>query len=120
MEDFVISNQICLANTTSLSILANGKCSVCEMLYEDEDFILGDIHVNSVREIWNSPKAKNLYFLSQDTINSESPCCKCKVFAECRQGYGKRICYLDIKKTGKSLSFPDPRCPMAEDCDLIL
>ena len=120
VEDFVISNQIRLANTTSLSILANGKCSVCEMLYEDEDFILGDIHVNSVREIWNSPKATDLYSLSRDTINSDSPCYGCKVFTECRQGYGKRICYLDIRKTGKPLSFPDPRCPMAEKCDLIL
>jgi len=119
IEDFVRRNQICLANTTGMSILANGKCSVCEMLYEDEEFLLGDVHESSIRDIWNSSKALELYFLNQQTIDSTSPCIKCTVFSECRHGYGKRICYLDIKKSGKSSSFPDPRCPMADDYNII-
>lgn len=120
VEDFVLTNQICVANTTGISILANGDCTVCEMLYEDEDFLLGNILKCSIKDIWNSNKALELYHLNQQSIDPESPCQKCPVFSDCRTGYGKRICYLDIKKAGKALSFPDPRCPKAEEIDLIL
>ena len=119
VEDFVRKNQVCMANSTCLSILANGKCSVCEMLYSGEEYLLGDVNQNSIREIWNSDKAMDLYNLKQSCIDKSSPCHSCETFSKCRNGYGKRICYVDILKSGKSLSFPDPRCPMAEDYNTI-
>lgn len=119
VEDFVRTNQTCVANSTGLSILANGKCSVCEMLYEEEEYLLGDVNSNTIREIWNSKKALDLYALNQEVIEGTSPCSSCKVFSVCRNGYGKKVCYVDICKSGKSLSFPDPRCPKAEEYDMV-
>lgn len=120
VEDYVCKNQICLGNTTCLSILANGNCSVCEMLYDDPEYLLGNVSQSSIKNIWNSKNALNLYFINQGEINIESPCSECKVFNKCRQDFGKRVCYLDIAKSGMSKHFPDPRCPMANDVDLLL
>ena len=119
VEDYVCHNQVCMANTSGMSILANGKCTVCEMLYEDEPFLIGNATKDTIKDIWNSQKALDLYSLKQETINNDSPCRKCPVFERCRNGYGKKVCYLDIRKTGKDLSYPDPRCPEADDYDII-
>lgn len=65
-----------MANTTGISILANGKCSVCEMLYDHSDFILGDIRENTIYEIWNSNKAWSLYSpIQEQQKNSPDPRC---------------------------------------------
>lgn len=120
VEDYVCNNQICMGNTTCISILANGDCSVCEMLYDNPEYLLGNVAHTSVKEIWNSKKALDLYNIRQEEILRESPCSDCSVFEKCRRGFGKRVCYLDIAKTGKSKHFPDPRCPKADDCNLVL
>lgn len=119
-EEYVRRNQICMANVTCLSILANGNCSVCEMLYDNPDYILGNVNESSVSEIWNSEKALNLYTMTQSEFPALSACHSCSVFEKCRNGFGKRVCYLDIAKTGKERWEPDPRCPNATEVDIIL
>ena len=49
-----------------------------------------------------------------------SSCKSCSVFEKCRNGFGKRVCYVDIAKSGFSKWDPDPRCPNSENIDLIL
>lgn len=119
-EDYVCRNQICMANTTCLSILANGDCSICEMLYGDPAYILGNVNLSTIREIWNSPKALGLYTMQQKEFPLSSPCRTCSVFDKCRNEFGKRVCYLDISKSGHTQWDPDPRCPNSEDVNLIL
>lgn len=119
-EEYVRRNQICMANVTCLSILANGDCSVCEMLYDNPDYILGNVTESSVSEIWNSEKALNLYTMTQSEFPALSACHSCSVFEKCRNGFGKRVCYLDIAKTGKEMWEPDPRCPNATEVNIIL
>lgn len=121
VEDFVCQNQICMANTTSLSILSNGTCSVCEMLYDHPEFLIGDVSINSIKAIWNSEKALSLYN-AQVKYNKESfsPCFTCSMIEKCKKGFGKRICYVDIAKTGGNPNSPDPRCPKACEYDIIL
>lgn len=120
VDDFVCGNQICLANTTSMSVLANGLCSICEMLYDHEEYIIGDINLNTIKEIWNSDKAINLYTLKAENFSHLSKCKNCTVFSKCRNSFGKRICYSDVAKTGGSLESPDPRCPQANNVNIIL
>lgn len=114
VEKYVCGNQICLANSTCISILANGDCSVCEMLYDSPEYLLGNVYDSSIRDIWNSEKALNLYAMAQESCPDSSPCKDCKVFDKCRNEFGKRICYVDIYKTGHSKWDPDPRCPHAD------
>ncbi len=118
-SEFVKQNQICLANVTTLSILANGECSVCEMLYDNPDFLLGNIRESTIAEVWNSDKALRLYTLRQSEAPATTPCARCKEFVECRNKYGKRVCYVDIVKSGKGKWDPDPRCPHAELTEII-
>lgn len=120
VEEYVCYNQICMANTTCISILANGDCSVCEMLYDNPDYLIGNVYKSSISKIWNSEKALNLYSMAKQSFPQSSPCKNCDVFDQCRNDYGKRVCYLDISKTGKTKWDPDPRCPRADNIDLIL
>lgn len=120
VDDFVCRNQICLANYYGLSILADGNCSLCEMLYRNPEFLLGNVRNQTVREIWNSEKALHLYSPKQEDMNEDSPCRVCRVFEKCKVSSSKRVCYLNIHKTGGTMGDPDPSCPMAPHTDLML
>lgn len=118
--DFVKYNQVCLANYYGISILSNGLCTVCEMLYDVPEYLLGDVRNSSIRSIWNSDKALKLYNLCQADLEKETPCKNCDVFTECKASPLKRVCYLNIHKTKGSFEDPDPCCPLANPTDLIL
>lgn len=121
-KNYVKCNQICLGNTYVLSVLASGDCTVCEMLYENPEYLIGNILESSLDKIWNSRKALELYCPHQEHIDKKSPCATCQEFSECRQSLETRVCYSDIAKIyGKdSFSFPDPRCPKANPVKVIL
>ena len=46
-------------------VLPDGKVSACEQLYWHPQFIIGDLKQQYIEEIWNSPKACELYNLRQ-------------------------------------------------------
>ena len=45
VNEFVSNNQICHAGNYMLSILTTGICTPCEMLYDNPDFVLGNIYL---------------------------------------------------------------------------
>ena len=120
--DYIKKNQICHANSYSMSVLASGECTICEMLYENEEYSLGNITELSLNEIWNSPKALSLFSPEQNETSTNSPCHTCKAFDECKKKIDKRICYVDIAKTNKGITkdLPDPRCPLSNPINVIL
>ena len=123
VEDFVNHNQICHADVYMMSILSNGICTPCEMLYENPDFIMGNIKKNSLVEIWNSNKALNLFMPKQSSLrNTNSPCATCATFDQCRKSMDRRICFVDVSKTSGSgcSAYPDPRCPKSANFNVIL
>lgn len=121
-SEYVESNQICLANSFVLSVLATGDCTVCEMLYENPEYLLGNVLSASLKDIWNSKRALELYDPDQSKICKSSPCSSCKDFHMCRKDIETRVCYSDIAKIYGDNSFgkPDPRCPLAEKVNVIL
>lgn len=120
VNKFVEDNQTCYANTYSLSILPSGECTVCEMLYYDEHFTLGNIKEHKLSEIWNSKKALQLYAPSRDSMAKDSACSSCLVFDKCKRNLAKKICYVDIMKVHKRWDYPDPKCPLSPMCEYIL
>lgn len=121
VEDFVEKNKGCTANTFSMSVFSNGKVSVCEMLYYNDFFYIGDVNKNSIRDIWGSQKALAFYYFKETaSSNLESPCYDCSVLEKCKKKQLKKICYADIINTfgWKKWDYPDPRCPKAPECDL--
>lgn len=106
-----------------LSILVTGICTPCEMLYDNPDFILGNIYNNPLKVIWNSPKALEICTSNQiDKRKTDSPCKHCKVLDICRKSINRRVCFVDISKTmGNGYSdYPDPRCPNSTVTGYIL
>lgn len=103
----------CSALNNHLFILPDGKVTVCEQLYWLPQFITGDLSINSLSEVWDSPAAKKLLYLKRNDIQDSSPCKDCKLFEPCFTV--KNRCWVDIIKAyGKeNWDYPDPRCAYA-------
>lgn len=121
VSEFTRGNKGCTANSYSMSVFSNGKVSVCEMLYYNDTFYIGDVTKSSIRQVWESEKALAFYhFKEVATPNPESSCYSCSVVQSCKKGLLKKICYADIINTygTQKWDYPDPRCPKAPKCDL--
>lgn len=103
----------CSANYSHMVILPDGKVTICEQLYWNPRFIIGDIYTQTIREIWNSPQAIRLAFPQQGNFQETSPCKKCKIFDTCYEVHNK--CYTEVLKAynDENWDFPDPRCKYA-------
>lgn len=106
---------LCSANMTNLMVLPSGDVTICEQLYWNPQFILGNIHTSSLRNLWNSPKAQSINHITREMISKQSACKSCTIFEECFS-YGNR-CYANIIKAYGSahVDFPDPRCSKSPD-----
>lgn len=104
---------VCSANMSNMVVLPDGTVSICEQLYWNKNFIIGDICRNTIKEIWNSPKAIGLWKRKQSSINSQSPCRECLDFESCFQASNR--CYANIMKAYgmENFDYPDPRCILA-------
>lgn len=103
---------LCTGNTRNIVLLPNGSVTICEELYDDTRFIIGNIRQNSLQEIWNSHKAKSLFELHKSK-HSSSPCCQCSEAAACCSGAG--VCWKTVLMAygEDNWDYPDPRCPKA-------
>lgn len=106
---------ICAANMTNMIVLPDGNVTICEQLYWNPEFIIGNVFSESIVDIWNSDKAVNLWRKSQESINVKSPCRKCKDFKDCFNNANR--CHANIIKAyGSECSdYPDPRCYLAPE-----
>ena len=102
---------ICSGNISQFCILPDGQVTICEELYWNPKFIIGNILNNSISEVWQSEKALKLYNISQEEISVHSPCKACKEFLDCRRYQG--VCWSDILTAyGKeNWDFPPSDCP---------
>lgn len=104
---------MCSGNLNALYILPDGKVTICEELYWHPHFIIGDLKKQTLKEIWNSQKAKDIFYLKQSSIPSDSPCSSCQDFFECRKY--KHICWRDtiLAYGADKWYYPDISCPKA-------
>ncbi len=104
---------LCSGNFSHMFILPTGEVTICEELYWNKRFIIGDVKKQSISEIWNSKSATDLFYLRQEDILSDSQCSECDIFHECRDD--RNICYRDtIKAYGEDKwYYPDVNCPKA-------
>lgn len=104
----------CSANYSNLFILPDGKVSICEQLYWDPRFIIGDLTKQTIKEVWSSPEALKLAFPKRENFRDESVCKKCNIFDECIVLFPNRCIADIIKGYGKeNYDYPDPRCNKA-------
>ena len=109
-KDF-FNRSFCSGLFSSLYILPDGQVTMCEQLYWNKNFIVGNIIRNSILEVWNSTKAKSLFYIKQKDIPSDSRCSRCSDFRRCREL--RQVCYREIiKKYGSAKwYYPDVKCP---------
>lgn len=109
-RDF-FNRTFCSGLFSSLYILPDGQVTICEQLYWNKRFIVGNVKDSSIQEIWNSEAATSLYELSQKEIPHDSLCSSCGKFKECRTY--RQVCYRDIiRKYGSDKwYYPDVKCP---------
>lgn len=98
----------------SFFILPDGKVSICEQIYWHPYFIIGDVNKESLSEVWNSERARYLYYEAWKDISPSSKCFGCVQNQECFRSNNR--CWVDIMKAyGKNnYDYPDPRCRMAD------
>ena len=105
----------CTALRTHLFILPDGKVTICEQLYWNPRFIVGDVTKESIQEVWNSEKSMRLWNLDKRMLSSDSPCKECPVMEVC---YSERNrCWADVIKAygEEGWDYPDPRCEKAPE-----
>ncbi len=108
----------CSANYSHMVILPNGDVTICEQLYWNPRFLIGNIAKQDISEIWNSPKALALAHRRNSDYSEISNCKKCSLQEKCDSVQNK--CYANILKVygDEHWDYPDPRCchaPMAEE-----
>ena len=91
-------------------VLPDGKVSICERLFWHPQFIIGDLTTQSFEEIWQSEKAKSLFFLKQEYFRKESFCSQCGNFDFCNENH--RRCWVRVIKAygNENWDYPDPHC----------
>lgn len=112
MNSFM-SRGLCSGNFSHMYILPTGEVTICEELYWNKHFIIGDVKIQSLMDVWTSDKAKSLINACQKDFPEDSPCHKCDFFSDCRDT--RQICYRDtIKAYGEDKwYYPDVSCPFA-------
>lgn len=110
-EKLFFNRSFCSGLYSSLYILPDGKVTICEQLYWNKNFIVGDVLENSIEEIWNSDKSTSLYYITRNDIPSDSICHSCDKFEVCRNL--RQVCYREIirKYGADKWYYPDPSCP---------
>ena len=98
-----------------LFVLPDGKVSVCEQLYWDPQFIIGDLTQQPISEVWNSSKALKLFNMKKNMFRSKSICFNCKSLKSCNMKH--RRCFVKIIKAYgiENWDYPDPRCIYAPE-----
>jgi len=109
------NRSLCSGNLSGMVLLPDGKVTLCEELYWNKDFIIGDLTKNNILEVWQSEKALRLWDLQQSSLSDDNPCKTCQDFTSCRKGLG--VCWKAIiAYYGKDkYLYPDPRCPKAPE-----
>lgn len=108
-----LGRAMCTGNYSQLFILPDGNVTMCEELYWNAPFIIGNVLQDDLGTIWNSEKANGLFLFPQSKIPADSACSKCKDYAICR--IPKQVCYKEIMKAygTDKWYYPDTNCPKA-------
>lgn len=103
----------CSALNSHMFVLPDGKVTICEQLYWNPNFIIGDLLTQNIVDVWHSPRAEYLAKIKNEFIQEKSACKKCSIFSECFSSNNR--CWADVIKAygSKNWDFPDPRCSYA-------
>ncbi|MDO4728034.1 MAG: radical SAM protein [Bacteroidota bacterium] len=105
------SRAMCSANVSQVCILNDGQVTICEELYWNKNFLIGNVLDNSIKEIWQSDKALKLSQMDRTNFSESSNCKTCSYFDNCRLTLG--VCWSNVIMAygEEHWDFPSPNCP---------
>ena len=105
------SRAMCSANVSQICILNDGQVTICEELYWNDKFLIGNVIGNTIEEVWKSDKALALANLSRNVFSDQSNCKTCKNFDDCRLTKG--VCWSNVLMAygEENWDYPSPNCP---------
>ncbi len=110
-DDFLFhQSRSCPANVSSFFILPDGNVTICEQLFWEKEYLIGNVKEQSLLEIWNSDAALTLYNRRKKIENKESPCYSCEESNYCHSN--SLVCFRDVVFSYgfDNWDYPDPRC----------
>lgn len=110
LKDDCFKGGACSILQNRLFVLPDGKVTICEQLYWNPAFLVGDLKKQSLEEIWQSPRAKAIYAMNKDAISKDSGCYSCNSYADCNKKHRKCIVKITKAYGAKHWDYPDPRC----------
>lgn len=103
-----LSRSICTAGKSGMVINPDGTVIICEQLPSTQEFIVGDLAHQSILEVWNSPRLKNLIYPLKESFRG-TDCHDCDHYEQCVLAKGR--CIRDTLKAYDTIYAVDPNCP---------
>lgn len=91
----------------SMGILPNGKVFLCEQMKMDDQYLVGDLTVQSIDEVWNGRQLLDFIFPERERFK-DTICYGCDEFEECMYKQGR--CYRDALFASGSIYTAPPMC----------
>lgn len=105
-----LSRRLCGGGRLSFVMRADGRICLCTEIPIEDQFVVGDLKRQSVMEVWNSRRMRDLLFPRQDRFRGVA-CSECENFILCHESRGR--CFRDSLRAYGTFFAPDPRCPKA-------
>jgi len=87
----------------------SGEVTICEMLKDDPEISMGNVHASSIEEIWLGQRHRHFLEQISDISRIDPACAKCESLSHCRTG-----CFNLSKTVYDDYYRKDPRCPGPE------
>ncbi|GHT14696.1 hypothetical protein FACS1894170_11890 [Planctomycetales bacterium] len=98
----------CTAGRSAMMICTDGKVIPCEQMPETEEYFCGDLTKQSIMEVWNGNKLKEMtYGMPREKFKGQ-PCYDCEEREECHNVMG--YCIRDLAAHYGNIYQPPPNC----------
>lgn len=101
----------CTAGRDCFAVCANGKVIGCEQVPEKEEDYIGDLRVQSIKEVWNSQGFDEYLLHPPRERFAGTICYDCNEFEKCQITIG--ACVRDVCKAFGTRWAPSTLCPLA-------
>ncbi len=107
-EESWAARSACTAGKSAMMICADGKVIPCEQMPETEEYFCGDLTQQSLLDVWNGDRFKEVtYGMPREKFKGQ-PCFDCEEREECL--YEKGPCVRDLATHYGSIYQPPPDC----------
>jgi radical SAM protein with 4Fe4S-binding SPASM domain len=102
------SRSSCTAGRSGMMICSDGKVIPCEQIPETDEYFCGDLMKQSIMEVWNGDKLKEMtYGMPLEKFEGQ-PCYNCEEREECHNVMG--YCIRDLAAHYGNIYQPPSNC----------